>query len=262
MSNKLPPDPADGFDPVPLSQPTAHGQAKRHSEFYFDNTLIVIQVEDTLFNVHKYQLLKSEAFAHMFKAQEALPSDPASKEGSGPDNPIVLGVKASDFEALLTLLYATHFESSRPSPESPLIVPAFRLANAWGFSDLRAHLLPLAYNALGDADKIAFAREFDIREWLLPAHVRLCQRQEPLTREEASKIGMDSLLMIFLVREEFPPKQGPTQVPSCSGLYRSGYGNQHCTGCIQRHNANHPTPTHTIEARVKQWVDNGCALPR
>ena len=64
------------------------------------------KIEDTLFNVHKYQLMKSETFSDMFKI--ASESDQESGEGSSPENPIVMsGVKASDFEALLTVLYAT-----------------------------------------------------------------------------------------------------------------------------------------------------------
>ena len=69
-----------------------------HDEFY--------QIEDTLFNVHKYQLMKSETFSDMFKIGGE--SDQEDVEGSSPKNPIVMsGVTASDFEALLTVLYAT-----------------------------------------------------------------------------------------------------------------------------------------------------------
>jgi hypothetical protein len=58
-----------------------------------------------LFNVHKYQLLKSETFSDMFKVPKAIDGEP--EEGSSPENPIIMeGVKASDFVALLKVLYA------------------------------------------------------------------------------------------------------------------------------------------------------------
>lgn len=60
------------------------------------------KVENTLFRVHRHQLVKSETFSDMFNT-------PAKEleEGASPEHPIVLkGVKASDFEALLTVLYA------------------------------------------------------------------------------------------------------------------------------------------------------------
>ncbi|KAJ1305368.1 hypothetical protein OPQ81_000383 [Rhizoctonia solani] len=161
---------------------------KRHSEFFFDNTLVAIQVEDTLFNVHKYQLLKSETFSDMFKVPKQ--GEGEVEEGSSPEHPIIMeGVKASDFVALLKVLYASHFSLHQPEPEASLIIPAFRLANMWNFFDLRSFLLPLAEKHLNDIDKILFAREFDIKDWLAPAHIRLCQRQEKLTTEDARKLG-------------------------------------------------------------------------
>ncbi|CUA75514.1 hypothetical protein RSOLAG22IIIB_11796 [Rhizoctonia solani] len=201
---------------------------KRHSKFYFDNTLVVIQVEDTLFNVHKYQLLKSETFADMFNMPKGTDGE---QEGSSPENPIIMeGVAVTDFEALMTVLYArtsidfgfsSYFSSDRPALESPLILPAFRLANMWNFSDLRGYLLPLVETALSDIDKIIFAREFDIQSWLAPAHRNLCERPEPITTEEARKLGVDSLLLISRMRELFRPPgidngQSSTYCQSCA----------------------------------------------
>ncbi|KAF8598499.1 hypothetical protein BDV93DRAFT_413627, partial [Ceratobasidium sp. AG-I] len=118
------------------------------------------------------------------------------------ENPIVMeGVSAADFESLLTVLYATHFSTNQPAPEASLIIPAFRLANKWNFADLRTYLIPLAEKVLSDVDKIVFAREFDVKDWLAPAHTRLCQRKEPPNSEEASKLGVGSLLLILRIRE-------------------------------------------------------------
>ncbi|KAF8600049.1 hypothetical protein BDV93DRAFT_410939, partial [Ceratobasidium sp. AG-I] len=157
-------------------------------------------IEDTLFNVHKYQLLKSQTFSKMFSAAEAAGDD--LEEGSSPENPIVVpDVGVSDFEALLKVLYATRFSTNQPDPEAPLVIPAFRLANKWEFSELRAYLLPLAEKVLNDVDKIAFSREFDVKDWLSPALTKLCQRKEPLTSEEASKLGVENLLLVSRIRE-------------------------------------------------------------
>lgn len=101
---------------------------KRHPKFYFDDSLVVIQVriavqaprncassrltiispldkvEDTLFKVHKHQLLKSETFTDMFKVPRGGYTE---QEGASPEHPIVLrGVASADFEALMTVLYA------------------------------------------------------------------------------------------------------------------------------------------------------------
>ncbi|KAG8744337.1 hypothetical protein FRC10_010317 [Ceratobasidium sp. 414] len=177
-----------------------------------------MKIEDTLFNVHKYQLMKSETFSDMFGTAQG-----DTEEGSSPEKPIVIeGVAASDFECLLTVLYATttvlfpsHFSTHQPVPEASLIIPAFRLANKWNFEDLRTYLLPLAEKELNDVDKIIFAREFDIKAWLAPAHTQLCQRAEPLTTDEAEKLGIHSLLLISRLREE-------SCRPTASGVYTCG----------------------------------------
>jgi hypothetical protein len=50
--------------------------------------------------------MKSETFSDMFKIVK--PSGEEPEEGSSPENPIMLlGVAATDFECLLTVLYAT-----------------------------------------------------------------------------------------------------------------------------------------------------------
>jgi len=219
----------DGSDtPKTRTRPVA---SKRHSKFYFDNTLVVIQIEDTLFNVHKYQLMKSETFSDMFKV--AKPSDDEPEEGSSPENPIVmLGVAAADFECLLTVLYATHFSTHQPTPDASLIIPAFRLANKWNFEDLSTYLLPLAEKELSEVDKIVFAREFGIKAWLAPAHTKLCHRAQRLTTDEAVKLGVHSLLLISRLREEFrsPFSLGTRVCPPCAGYnYQSSGGN--CSKC-------------------------------
>ncbi|KAF8598505.1 hypothetical protein BDV93DRAFT_526688 [Ceratobasidium sp. AG-I] len=234
---------------------TAAGDPKPHPKFYFDNTLIVIRIEDTLFNVHKYQLMKSETFSDMFKIGDE--SGQEDVEGSSPKNPIVMsGVAASDFEALLTVLYATRFSTYQPDPEASLIIPAFRLANMWNFAELRAYLVPLAEKVLDDIDKIIFAREFEVRDWLAPAHIRLCQRQEPLTSDEASKLGVDSLLLIHRIKVgNLNALVTSVQCPS----HPTSEQQRYCTSCRTNYGVPAWTTTNgAVEQSVKAWVDNGC----
>ncbi|CAE7184272.1 unnamed protein product [Rhizoctonia solani] len=241
--------------------PTSSEPLERHPEFFFDNTLVAIQVKRTLFNVHKYQLVKSE-------------------EGSSPENPIQLkGISALDFAALLRVPYASHFSSNPPAPEASLIIPAFRLANLFNFSQLCAFLLPLAEEKLDAVNKIVFAREFDIKQWLVPAHVHLCQRENPLTNEEAQKIGMGSVLMIWRMREQHRSQNwtssheaGSYYCDNCTGYTRQGWP-QVCKECSESTayslcdrparataSGSIATDATAIEAGVKKWVESGCTV--
>ncbi|CAE6480049.1 unnamed protein product [Rhizoctonia solani] len=256
----------------------ALGDVVPHPQFFLDNTLVAIQIEKTLFNVHKYQLVKSEFFSDMLKEPKV--EDEKPEAGSSPEHPIVIkGVAASDFAALLKVLYASHFSGEKHVPETPLIIPAFRLANLLDFSELRTYLLPLAEQNLGDVDKIIFAREFDITEWLAPAHVHLCQREEPLSTEEARKLGVDSVLIVWRMREQHRSRTTPFNVNqdycySCAGLTytgtsnacvacdgSSGYGYLHCDGPGRVAQSKAFTADNAaILAGVKKWVNDNCVV--
>ncbi|CAE7127733.1 unnamed protein product [Rhizoctonia solani] len=235
------------------------------------------KVENTLFNVHKYQLMKSEVFSDMFKMPKAEGDEP--KEGSSPEYPIVMkGIPASDFASLLKVLYASLFSSNQPVPDAALLIPAFRLANMLNFSELRDYLLPLAEKDLSDVEKIVFAREFDIEDWLAPAHIRLCLREKPLSTVEAKKLQVDSVLFIMLMREKYrkPILQLEANVfycNACIGMGTTNYATT-CGGCGE-HGGDRRKYTGTgrmeksgisskgmtsIEVKVKEWVDNGCKL--
>ncbi|KAH7338065.1 hypothetical protein B0J17DRAFT_660628 [Rhizoctonia solani] len=214
----------------------------------------------------------------MFKLPK--PEDDKPAEGSSPEHPIRLeGVSASDFAALLKVLYASQFSSHQLAPEAPLVIPAFRLANMFNFSELRAFLLPLAEENLGDVDKIVFAREFDIEEWLAPAHVRLCQREQPLNAEEAKKLGVESVLVLWRMREKHRTTRSSSLTvdrrycSSCAGVsYISDDSDSDCDECgtnsrMYRYDgpgmAQTSTPTidnAAVEAEIKRWVEDGCTL--
>ncbi|KAF8599928.1 hypothetical protein BDV93DRAFT_608998 [Ceratobasidium sp. AG-I] len=239
-------------DPGVVSSGKPAIATRRHSKFFFDHALVVIQIEDLLFGVHKYQLLKSETFSDMFKI--AGESNPDNREGSSPENPIIMsGVKASDFEALLTVLYATQYE---PDIDTSLIIPAYRLANMWDFKELCTYLVVLAEKVLSDVDKIVFARESDVKDWIVPAHVRLCQRNKTLTSEEASKLGPDSLLLMYRIKEDklnavISATKCPNHLTTAQYLYCSTcQGNFHFRAGI--------TTDDAVEQSVKTWFENGC----
>ncbi|CAE6479392.1 unnamed protein product [Rhizoctonia solani] len=247
---------------------------ERHPEFFFDNTLVAIQIGKTLFNVHKYQLAKSEVFSDMFKIPKPEGDEPL--EGSSPEHPIKLeGVSASDFAALLRVLYANQFSDDQLAPEASLVIPAFRLANMFNFSKLRTYLLPLAEKNLDDVDKILFAREFEIKEWLAPAHARLCKRESVLSAKEASKLGVQSVLMISRMREQHRSwtsnaVSGSYYCFGCSGFNNStSWTNcRQCgatTTCLYcsgpgKLGPNTDMNESALEAEVKKWVEDGYAV--
>ncbi|KAG8722067.1 hypothetical protein FRC08_007488 [Ceratobasidium sp. 394] len=245
-------------EPIDPQQPP-----EKHSKFYLNDSLVTIRVEGTIFNVHKSQLLKSEAFRDMFSlggttSTEGGPNDATSDEhsskptasGEGSEsNPIMLsGIRANDFEKLLTMLYTFHYSNDKPVEDTSLLVPALRLANMWNFSELRALLIPLAEKTLNDVDKIIYSREFGVAEWLAPAHVQLCMRDTSLTKEEAAKVGFDSLLIISHLREK--ARAAYTVQNPQNGSYCYGCGRSYSTQTTYTPNVSY------FQAPIKAWVDS------
>ncbi|KAJ1305386.1 hypothetical protein OPQ81_000401 [Rhizoctonia solani] len=215
--------------------------------------MVIIQIENVRFKVHKSKLIKSETFADMFTVAANSNADSQIMEGSSVEHPIKLhGVSASDFECLLTLLYESRYTEQRVDLDISLALPAFRLAHMWNFTELQACLLPYLEENLNDVDKIVCAREFDIREWTIPAYIRICRRPEPLKSEEAEKIGLRGMLLILRLRDIKDPatcnscKSNGRHVQATS--YRCSYGhNWGVGGMIDK----------TMEETIKAWEENG-----
>ncbi|KAH7338038.1 hypothetical protein B0J17DRAFT_660531 [Rhizoctonia solani] len=193
-----------------------------HSKFFFEDSMVMIQIENVLFKVHKSKLVKSEIFSDMFAIAEDSNNSNKTLEGHSVDNPIKLeGVSAKDFEALLTFLYESH---------------SLRLAHMWNFSDLRAFLLPRVEGKLSDVDKIYYAREFDVE------------------RKEAERIGLQNSLLIFRIREErfrYPV------TCSCRSPGRKACNN--CGGRGSTVSAADP-PEDVVIEKIKNWRKNGHAF--
>lgn len=134
----------------------------------------------------------------------------------------------------------------------------------WNFADLRAYLLPLAQDALNDVDKIVFPREFGIEEWLTPAHLNLCQRPEAITMEEATKIGIFSLLMVSRLREQYRSTNGQSQ-SYCNNCGIASNPNpewhvatpSYSRSITKKHLSQNNTASTTMENKLKTWIKEG-----
>lgn len=156
-------------------------------------------------------------------------------------------------------MFTSHFSSCQPEPEASLIIPAFRLANMWSFSNLRAYLMPLAEKVLDDVDKIVLAQEFHIDSWVVPAYTRICQRSEPLNSKEAAKIGLEGVLLVSRIREE-GHIYGASSQRNCiqGGCPMPLQPRFYCTQCGRYHDLNEiKLSDEAIAEKIRVWVQNG-----
>lgn len=171
----------------------------RSLDYYWD--AIVLQVEDTLFRIPKYQLVgKSE----IFDAMLSLPQGSNKPEGSSDDVPIKLeNISKIDFERLLQILYPR--DTVKP-PELSIDswISILRLSSLWRMGDMRnnaiEHLTPRLSNVSPD-DRILLGRRHSVAHWISSGYEDLTKREDAVSLEEAGKIGLETALRIQHVRE-------------------------------------------------------------
>ncbi|KAK0226464.1 hypothetical protein IW262DRAFT_768721 [Armillaria fumosa] len=112
------------FVEPPIISPMASSPS-RSINYYWDT--IVLQVEDTLFRIPKYQLVgKSE----IFDAMLSLPQGSNKPEGSSDDLPIKLEhISKIDFERLLQILYPRDKALEQPELSIDSWISVLRLSS-------------------------------------------------------------------------------------------------------------------------------------
>ncbi|KAG6328814.1 hypothetical protein ID866_10276 [Astraeus odoratus] len=130
--------------------------------------------------------------------------DQVTVEGLSDENPIRLdGVSKNDFEQLLKALFHRKHGSLPCLPDGiEEWTSVLKLSTTWDFKAVRqAAIDVLNVSQIGPVDRVVLARQYDIKDWLLPALNHLAQRPEPTSLEEAGRMGIDFALKLASVRE-------------------------------------------------------------
>ncbi|KAL5511358.1 hypothetical protein ACEPAH_4574 [Sanghuangporus vaninii] len=177
------------------SSPTTSGK-QRDEQFYY--TLTTFEVENILFRVPRRPFeLESPVFKEMFE----LPSD-GSSDGNTDEKPLTLsGITVESFRAFLRVLLDPAY-GLRSELQQDDWISVLRLSHMWSCDRLFA----LAVRELSFVEddpilKITLAKTYNIGDWLPPAYFSLVTRAEPLTLEEAEKLGMETTMKLTEVRE-------------------------------------------------------------
>ncbi|KAL5529508.1 hypothetical protein ACEPAG_5493 [Sanghuangporus baumii] len=177
------------------SSPTTSGR-KRDERFYY--TLITFEVENVLFRVPRRPFeMESSVFKEMFE----LPSD-GSSDGITDEKPLTLsGITVDSFRTFLRVLFdpAHGLQSELDQDEW---ISVLQLSDMWSCD----RLFDLAFSKLSILEvdpilKITLAKTYRLQAWLPPAYSRLVTRTDPLTLEEAEKLGMETTMKLTEVRE-------------------------------------------------------------
>ncbi|KAF8504685.1 hypothetical protein F5888DRAFT_774304 [Russula emetica] len=166
----------------------------RHHKYFFEDGNVTFLVDGTLYCVHRYFFSRDAVyFSTRFdqlgiRDHEALPIT------------ISLGnIERKDFEAFLSILYPENFEESDLSYEEWKSV--LHLSTCWDFTSIRR----LALNNIQPPtphDRLLLARTYSVDHWVNLALSALCEREAPLSLDEARQMDIEDVVLVATVRED------------------------------------------------------------
>ncbi|KAL5529477.1 hypothetical protein ACEPAG_5462 [Sanghuangporus baumii] len=168
----------------------------RDERFYFNFT--TFEVEGTLFRVPRHPF---ETESPIFKDMFGMPSDSLA-DGSSDEKPLILpGISAKDFRVFLKVLF-----DPAHAPQNDLSIDEWtsllRPSHMWCCDRLLALAISKLDTQITDPfSKIALAREYGIKDWILSLYFKFVTRTEPLTLEETNKLGVECAVKLNEVRE-------------------------------------------------------------
>jgi hypothetical protein len=173
--------------------------AHRHPTLYLsdlgNDDLVVIQVKDQLFRVHRSKLA---SYSGVFEDLFALPQVPLTTEGKSDDHPIHLSHSPlAEFEELVQAIYEP--DSSVHSAQT--LVVRMAAATRWDAPAMRSRTLSHLAASGDDVAKLVVARRYNLEEWLWPAFFSICIRAETLTKNEVLDLGPKDSDTITVIRE-------------------------------------------------------------
>ncbi|KAF8190836.1 hypothetical protein BJ912DRAFT_878295 [Pholiota molesta] len=188
-----------------------NGPPTRDENYWIQGDFIVFKVENSLFRVPGYQLIRhSVVFADMFNLPQREQNEGGSREGSDDKNPIVLPqtVTADDFRNFLKAIYpqtASKNISSGLSKEE--LMSVLKLSTMWYFLEYRAEAIVRLPSLLTPAEMIAIGRQYNSFALMEDGMSKLIARNENpghgnITDEEAILMGPMTAVALYRFRAE------------------------------------------------------------
>jgi len=160
-----------------------------HERYCFTDGSVSLQVEGVLYHVHRCFL---EADSSFFDLHDMTL-----------DRIVLYDITTRDLDIFLSIFYPKEtgvFDAATLDEWSSIL----HLADKWGFKTIKrlavSKLLPLAT----PIEMIVLGRRYSIDNWvILDALDSLCLQSEPLTLEEGYSLGMETVIKVMSIRQEY-----------------------------------------------------------
>ncbi|TFK58604.1 hypothetical protein BDN72DRAFT_851670, partial [Pluteus cervinus] len=113
--------------------------------------------------------------------------------------PLVQGISVIDLERFLATLFPTEY-GQYDATSFDEWASILKVAHHWQFESIVKLALEKIEPVSSPVDKVVLGKTYNIPEWATEARVILCRREEPITLEEASRMGMEEVVSISQTR--------------------------------------------------------------
>ncbi|TFK61056.1 hypothetical protein BDN72DRAFT_849995 [Pluteus cervinus] len=156
-----------------------------HHRFFFTEEFVTIKVDKVYFKLPTFTLKKqSRVFQKWAEQSESV---------------LVEGLDAVDLERFLAVVFPTEYRvyESTVFDEWASIL---KVAHKWGFELITKLALEKIKPLSSPVDKVVLGKTYNILEWATEGRVQLCRRAEPITMEEALRMGLEEVVNISTTR--------------------------------------------------------------
>ncbi|KAH9993316.1 hypothetical protein BJV74DRAFT_833458 [Russula compacta] len=212
--------------------------------FYFEDSQVVLQVEEQKYKIHRYFLTRESVFFDdLFSLPQ--PGDSTIVEGSD-DNPIKMPeTHTLEIENLLRFFYFGMHDDYTPSLTDWIAM--LSISTRFIFEKVRERAIKEITARLDEVEPfelIQLAIKYDVEQWVKPAYRRIVIRSSPITHTEALKVPFHMAVMLMRSREKYWKNDGVSGVSgspmqpavAAGGGAFGGFGNS-----TSKSNSNHNT---------------------
>ncbi|KAF8802654.1 hypothetical protein BYT27DRAFT_7112049 [Phlegmacium glaucopus] len=173
----------------------------KHDTYYIAGGDLCFLVENMCFRVHRYFFERESTY---FIGKLAMPASPGQQpQGTQDGNAILLEhVTVEEFARFLWVFYNPRYSLYDATVSDWEIV--LKLSVRWGFPEVKnLAVRELEKKEIPDAKRIKLYHANDVdKNILIPRYASLCEREASITLEEGRDLGMETVLMIALGREQ------------------------------------------------------------
>lgn len=107
-------------------------------------------------------------------------------------------------------------------------ISVLKLSTMWEFQETRKLAIQTLSSGIDLTTKILLGKQYKVGEWLFAAYEGLAKRTEPISLDEAERLGLETAIRLYQIREEGAaeiPRKRTKRTTVSSGLGQNAFGN-------------------------------------